>query len=107
MLNELWIFLTFHFSHLLNQTLLGLNTVSCLLIFFRLFHFRRQGASHRPGVSLLALVMMLAAVSIPIMIFAGYIKQTSIPHTVLGITLLVAIWNSNGNLAQLSKPLMK
>ena len=92
---------------MLNETLLTVNFIVCSAIFLVLFHFKRDGARFRRGISFLALVVMVSAGSVPIMIATGLIKQTSIPHTILAVTLLVAVINAKGNLTQLAKPFSK
>jgi len=87
--------------HILNRLLLWINIISYLLIFWRLFHYQRNGARFRLCISFFAYVIMLATLSIPIMIMTGYITQTSIPHSLMALTLLVAIWSSRGNLSRL------
>lgn len=92
---------------MLNDILLAINFVTCAAIFIVLFHFVRDGARFRRGISFLALVLMVSAGTIPIMIGFGLIRQTSIPHTILAVTLLVVVVNARGNITRLAKPLMK
>ncbi|MCT4713236.1 MAG: phage holin family protein [Ewingella sp.] len=89
---------------MLNDILLAINFVVCSAIFIVLFHFARDGARFRRGISFLAMLLMVSAGAIPIMIGTGLIRQTSIPHTILAITLLVVVINARGNITRLAKP---
>lgn len=92
---------------MLNELLLSINFGVFVAIFVSLFHYRRGDARYSFKKSFVAFVVMVSAAAIAIMIISGLIKQISIPHTVLAITLLVAVINAKGNIAQLSKPLSK
>lgn len=92
---------------MLNEILLSFNFGLFVAIFVKLFHYKRDGANYSFKKSAIAFVVMVSSVSIAIMIVTGLIKSISIPHTILAITLLVAVINAKGNIAKLSKPFTK
>ena len=89
---------------MLNEFLLSVNFCVFVAIFVTLFHYRRNGAQFSFKKSFIAFVVMVSAAAISIMIATGVIRHISIPHTVLAVTLLVAVINARGNIAKLSKP---
>lgn len=95
------------FMQVLNTVLLGVIAVSCALIFVILMNFRRNGRKHRPGISVLAYMIMMCTITIAIMIPCGWIKQTSIPEAGLVLLVLFVIWRADGNIAHFSEPLSK
>ncbi|MCQ4267379.1 phage holin family protein [Pseudomonas stutzeri] len=77
----------------------------CLVIFLRLFTYRRSGARFRRGVSLVAVLVMGCAGQTMISILQGalHMQPQSWPLVALLAVFTCTIWRARGNLAVVLK----
>ncbi|WP_179484902.1 phage holin family protein [Stutzerimonas kunmingensis] len=78
----------------------------CLVLFVRLFTYRRGAARFRRGVSCLAMLVMGCAGAAVIYILTGELRVPAMawPLVVLLAVFAWAVWQSGGNLAGAFRP---
>ncbi|ELK1314685.1 phage holin family protein [Leclercia sp.] len=79
---------------------LDANAIICALIVVRLMFFSKSGKRHRPGVTLMAYLMILAAGFTAFRILYGKYLQVDPGELMLNVAICVAVWRSRGNLAK-------
>ncbi|WP_344962795.1 phage holin family protein [Oceanisphaera sediminis] len=84
-------------SYLLTYAVFAL----CLVIFFRLFTYERNGARFRRDVSVLATLVMMSCVTAVVQILAGdfAVQPSAWPLVVMQAVLAVGLIRARGNLA--------
>ncbi|CNG43469.1 TPA: phage holin family protein [Yersinia enterocolitica] len=85
----------------MNTLLLIINSMSCGLIALRLMFYTSNGAVHKPLVSFIAYLIVVATGSVPIRALMGDYPVHDISETVLNTVLCIAVFAVRGNLAQL------
>ncbi|MCG9106295.1 phage holin family protein [Laribacter hongkongensis] len=85
----------------MTTVLLFLHAVAGLLMAACLTLFRRHEHRHRPWISLLAWLTACAAVSLPVRILSGQIREVDAGSVLLLWVLLAAVAVRRGNLGQL------
>jgi len=78
-----------------------LNAALCCVIVVRLFTFRRDGATHKPAASWLALALMVICASVPIRVLYGYHVSADWSDLLLKTILCAAVLKTRGNIMQL------
>ena len=87
---------------ILNNTLLNINAMVCFLIMLRLMFFRRNGSRFRPGMAWVAYAIILASGFIAFSTWLQYYTSVHPAELILNITVCVAIWQANGNIARIA-----
>lgn len=85
----------------MTSVLLFLHAAAGLLMTACLILFQRHDHRHRPWVSLLAWLTACAAVSLPVRILFGQIREVDAGSVLLLWVLLAAVAIRRGNLGQL------
>lgn len=82
-----------------------ITLILCLIIFIRLFTYRRQGAQYRPGMSWLAVLVMASSGAASIFILDGQLRIQPLawPLVVLLGVLTLATLRCAGNLSAVLK----
>lgn len=77
-----------------------INAGICLLLALCLLVFRRDGATHRPLVSLLAYLLIVSAGSVAVLTLFGLVEQAQLPQLFINLVLLLALLAQRGNVAE-------
>ncbi|MCB5312096.1 phage holin family protein [Yersinia intermedia] len=85
----------------MSNILLFINSLACGLIAIRLIFYSRNGSVHKPLISLMAYLIIVATGSVPIRAALGDYPVHDISETVLNTVLCIAVFAVRGNLAQL------
>ena len=82
-----------------------ITLILCIVLFVRLFTYRRQGAQYRPGMSWLAVLVMASSGAASIFILDGQLKIQPLawPLVVLLGVLTAAAVRCEGNLSAVMK----
>lgn len=82
-----------------------ITLILCIVLFVRLFTYRRQGAQYRPGMSWLAVLVMASSGAASIFILDGQLKVQPLawPLVVLLGVLTAAAVRCEGNLSAVMK----
>ncbi len=75
------------------------NAIVCLLIALRLMFYQR-GKNHRPWVSLVAYIIILASAYIAFRIFYHQYEQVDFSEFLLNVSILIAVWRAKGNIVK-------
>lgn len=88
---------------MINDYLSVINAVVCGLISLRLITFDKTGLNHRPFMSFIAYVIIVATGSVPIRMITGDPVQQDISQTLLNIIMCIALFAMKGNVATFLK----
>ncbi|MFQ1038327.1 phage holin family protein [Citrobacter koseri] len=88
----------------LNEFLLMVNAVACIVIATSLGTYQRKGAAHKILGALFALVLMIACGSIAILIICGRYSVANPAETIINVVLCVAVVQARGNAMRIFKP---
>lgn len=84
-----------------NDLAAPVNAVICAVIVLILMFYRRDGARHRRGVSILAYLMVLVYASIPFRFLFGLYESSHWLVVLANIFICVAMLRVRGNVARL------
>lgn len=85
-----------------NGALLDVNALVCFSIMLRLMFFRRNGSRFRLGIAWIAYGIILASGFIAFSTWLNYYTSVHPAEVILNITVCVAIWRANGNIARIA-----
>ncbi|MGX5087187.1 phage holin family protein [Enterobacter sp. UPMP2052] len=77
------------------------NAFICAVIVVVLMFYQRQGARHRPFISILAYVTVLVYAAIPLQFIFGFYRDSNYLVVVANLLICVAVMKVRGNLARL------
>lgn len=77
------------------------NVVICAVIVLALMFYQRGGSRHRPGISVLAYLMVLVYASIPFRFLFGLYESSHWLVVLANILICVAVLWFRGNVARL------
>ncbi|HDS6906944.1 TPA: phage holin family protein [Klebsiella oxytoca] len=77
------------------------NAVICAVIVLILMFYRRDGARHRPGISIIAYLMVLVYASIPFRFLFGLYESANWLVVLGNILICAAVLWFRGNVARL------
>lgn len=77
------------------------NAVICAVIVLALMFYQRDGARHRPGISVLAYLMVLVYASIPFRFLFGLYESSHWLVVLANILICAAVLWARGNVARL------
>jgi len=77
------------------------NAVVCAVIVLVLMFYRREGARHRPIISVLAYLIVLVYASVPFRYLFGLYDTSHWLVVVVNLTICAAILRSRGNVARI------
>lgn len=77
------------------------NAVICVVIVCALMFYQRRGSRHRPGISVLAYVLVLIYASIPFQFIFGLYVQSNWLVVLANILICAAVLWARGNVARL------
>lgn len=81
------------------------NTVICIVIAGALMFYRRKGARHRPWISWLAYVAVLAYSSIPFSYLCGLYSESHWLVVAVNLIICAVVVRARGNIARLTDAL--
>ncbi|MEC5643514.1 phage holin family protein [Citrobacter koseri] len=84
-----------------------LNSITCAVIVLVLMFYQRDGARHRPIVSLLAYFTVLVYASIPFRYLFGLYQESHWMVVIINILICAAVLWARGNVARLINILQK
>lgn len=87
----------------MNKLLLFANAVICILIFARLFTYRRGTAQHCRLGACLAYVLMVTCATVALRIAFGQYAAADWAETLINLTLCVGVYAARGNVKKLFK----
>lgn len=77
---------------------LQFNAVVGLVVALLIYFYERNGARHKPFISLLAWLAMIALISIPVRVWFGNYTVVDRSEVIVNVVLLVVMINSRGNI---------
>lgn len=85
----------------MNTLLLIINSTACGLIALRLMFYTRNGAEHKPLISFMAYLIVVATGSVPIRALMGDYPVHDISEAVLNTVICIAVFAAHGNVSKL------
>lgn len=86
---------------LVSSTSAKLNAIICLVIVGVLMFYQRRGSRHRPVISFLAYMVVLAYAAVPFKLIFGLYPQSSWLVVVANVLICAAVLWCRGNVARL------
>nr|WP_255519149.1 phage holin family protein [Serratia sp. ASV30] len=87
-----------------NEYLLTINAIVCGATAFRLMAYRRNGATHRPMVTVFAWLLIVASASVTIRTLTGDYHVANWSETLINVALCIAVVRARGNVMRIVKP---
>jgi hypothetical protein len=79
----------------------AVNVVICVVIVGALMFYRKKGARHRPLVSWLAYLAILAYANVPFRYLCGLYRESNLLVVAVNLIICAVVLRSRGNLARL------
>ncbi len=92
---------------MLNEYLLIVNALTCLVIVIRLLAYQRRGSKYSPFAALLAYALTVSSGSVTIRILTGDYSHADWSETIMNLVFCATVIVSRGNVMRLPKPFEK